>query len=50
MIITDGISIGILFIRLGNNGLPLIYNNPNNKPKYNIKYIEKINYYRRIKK
>ncbi len=41
MIRTDGISIGILFIRLGNNGLPLTYNNPNNKPQENTKYIEK---------
>ena len=40
MIRTDGISIGILFIRLGNNGLPLTYNNPNNKPEENTKYIE----------
>lgn len=37
MIRTDGISIGILFIRLGNNGLPLTYN----KPEENTKYIEK---------
>jgi hypothetical protein len=41
MIRTDGISIGILFIRLGNNGLPLTYNNPNNKQEENTKYIEK---------
>ena len=41
MIRTDGISIGILFIRLDNNGIPLKYNNPNNKPEENTKYIEK---------
>jgi len=41
MIRTDGISVSILFIKLGNNGLPLTYNNPNNKPEENIKYIEK---------
>jgi len=41
MIRTDGISVSILFIRLGNNGLPLTYNNPNNKQEENTKYIEK---------
>lgn len=41
MIRTDGISVSILFIKLGNNGLPLTYNNPNNKPEENTKYIEK---------
>ena len=41
MIRTDGISIGLLFIRLDNNGIPLKYNNPNNKPEENTKYIEK---------
>ena len=52
MIRTDGISIGILFIRLGNNGLPLKYYNPNNKPEENTKYIEKeiITYELRSKK
>jgi hypothetical protein len=41
MIRTDSISVSILFIKLGNNGLPLTYNNPNNKPEENTKYIEK---------
>jgi hypothetical protein len=41
MIRTDGISVGILFIRLGSNGLPLKHYNPINKPEENTKYIEK---------
>jgi hypothetical protein len=41
MIKTDGISVGILFIRTDNQGMPLKYYNPNNKPTENTKYIEK---------
>ena len=41
MIRTDGISVGILFIRTDNQGKPLKYYNPNNKPIDNTKYIEK---------
>ena len=41
MIRTDGISVGILFIRKDNQGMPLKYYNPNNKPTENTKYIEK---------
>ena len=41
MIRTDGISVGILFIRLGSNGLPLKHYNPINKLEENTKYIEK---------
>ena len=41
MIRTDGISVGILFIRTDNQGMPLKYYNPNNKPTENTKYIEK---------
>jgi len=41
MIRTDGISVGILFIRTDNQGMPLKYYNPNNKPTDNTKYIEK---------
>ena len=41
MIRTDGISVGILFIRIDNQGMPLKYYNPNNKPIDNTKYIEK---------
>jgi len=41
MIRTDGSSVGILFIRLGSNGLPLKHYNPINKPEENTKYIEK---------
>ena len=38
---TDGISVSILFIRTDNQGMPLKYYNPNNKPIDNTKYIEK---------
>ena len=38
---TDGISVSILFIRTDNQGMPLKYYNPNNKPTDNTKYIEK---------
>ena len=41
MIRTDGISVGILFIRTDNQGMPLKYYNHNNKPTENTKYIEK---------
>ena len=41
MIRTDSISVGILFIRTDNQGMPLKYYNPNNKPTENTKYIEK---------
>ena len=41
MIRTDGISVSILFIRTDNQGMPLKYYNPNNKPIDNTKYIEK---------
>jgi hypothetical protein len=52
MIRTDGISVGILFIRTDNQGKPLKYYNPNNKPIDNTKYIEKeiITYELRSKK
>lgn len=48
MIKTDGVSIGINFIRL-KDGIPLKFSNKNNKPNEDTKYIEKIEITNKIK-
>jgi len=50
MIKTDGISISVLFIRLGEDNKPLKKSNKNNREIENINYIEKIEFTDNMKK